>query len=253
MQIPSLKPKRPNQPPCWAPSDLLRFSDGEIHFLWHFIQGSIMIPDTRRSLRRSWGLCDRHSFGFIAIETAYRHDYLHGQAVLYKDLMKRAAAALNAPAPLYAVNVAFKLRATGPCLMCKLEYGPTSKGAARPELIEQGRDLGPIRTFANDTAPYWRVRVCGRCAANDSRPRCRIHVREELISGSCDAPEQRALVQYIFEHVTRYARSFVWGHHGTDTVEDRGALIEAIGWLAGWRPWLALIGEPVAQIGNSES
>lgn len=30
-------------------------SDGEVHFLWDFIQGGIMDPSTRRALRRSWG------------------------------------------------------------------------------------------------------------------------------------------------------------------------------------------------------
>ncbi|OGO42193.1 MAG: hypothetical protein A2Z04_06485 [Chloroflexi bacterium RBG_16_57_9] len=110
---------------------MIKPSDGEIHFLWHFIQGSIMIPSTRWSLRRNWGMCDRHSFGFIAVEAAYRRGYLHGQAVLYKDLMERAAAAFKAPAPLQAVNVALKLRETEPCLMCKLGYVWSSVGEHR--------------------------------------------------------------------------------------------------------------------------
>jgi len=231
---------------------MIKLSDGEIHFLWHFIQGSIMIPETRWSLRRNWGMCDRHSFGFIAVEAAYRCGYLHGQAVLYKDLMERAAAVFKAPAPLQAVNVVLKLRETGPCLMCKLGYGPRSKGIAAPELLEKGKNLEPIRTFAQETAVYWRKHVCGRCAGDGTRPRCRIHFREEFLDRHTDLSEQRALVQYIDAHISRYARSFVWGYHGTDTVEDRAALIEAIGWLSGWQPWLALMGESIAQADAQE-
>src|SRR6266496_3870675 len=43
--------------------DRLRLSDGELNFLWWFIQGSIMNPETRFRLHRRWGMCQRHSLG----------------------------------------------------------------------------------------------------------------------------------------------------------------------------------------------
>lgn len=43
----------------------VQLSGGEIHYLWWFIQGSIMNPDTRYKLRDSWGLCERHAWGAI--------------------------------------------------------------------------------------------------------------------------------------------------------------------------------------------
>ncbi len=47
---------------------------------------------------------------------------------------------------------------------------------------------------------------------------------------------------YIAEHMDRYARLFRWEYRDPDTVEDRAALIGAIGWCSGWQPWLSLIG-----------
>jgi len=95
----------------------LRPSPGEVHFLWFFIQGSIMVPDTRAQLRRAWGMCRRHSFTLLAVEAAFRHGYLHGPALLYEDLMERALAAFNLRGPLQEIRVAHRLRDTGPCLM----------------------------------------------------------------------------------------------------------------------------------------
>jgi hypothetical protein len=235
-----LKIKKPNDSPRWAPADLLRFSDYEIHFYWHFIQGSIMNPPTRWHLRHAWGMCDRHSFGFVAIEAAYRGIFLHGQAILYEDLMERALAAFKLTKLFYERTVASRLEEKEPCLMCKGGFGLHSKGTWTPEMIERGRNLKPVRAFAKETSLLWSKRVCGRCAGNDLPSLCRIHLREALQNGICNLPEQRAYVQDILKRITHYSRSFVWGHHGTDTLEDRASLIEAIGWLNGWRPWLML-------------
>jgi hypothetical protein len=104
----------------------LRPSDGEAHFLWHFMQGSIMVPETRRRLRRAWGMCARHSFGAVAVEAAFRPRFLHGPALLYEDMMERAVTALKErPGPFQAVRLARRLRAAGPCLMCELGYAQT--------------------------------------------------------------------------------------------------------------------------------
>lgn len=40
-------------------------------------------------------------------------------------------------------------------------------------------------------------------------------------------------------HVLRYSQSFVWGYHGTETDEDRAALLSAVGWCRGWQGLLA--------------
>jgi len=222
------------------------FSDGEVHFIWHFMQGSIMNPATRWKLRRHWGMCDRHGFEFVAVEAAFRHGYLHGQAVLYEDLMKRAVDAFDGWQPLQAAILAFKLREAAPCLMCDLGYGPHSATIAPGERVERGKDLSEIHALAQATQQHWRGLVCGRCAGDGTPLRCRLHLREDLLDHGVNMADQQALVVYIADHITRYALSFVWGHHGTDTAEDRAALVGAIGWCSGWRPWLMLVDGPTS-------
>jgi hypothetical protein len=225
----------------WSPVEPL--SVGEVHFLWHFIQGSIMVPATRWRLRRAWGMCERHSFGSVAVEAAFRPHLLHGPAILYADLMTRAVRAFAGRGPFQHIRIAWRLRDRGPCLMCEIGYGPQSPGIASAELIEQGRDLAGIRAFAERTAPVWRPMVCGRCAATDEAARCRRHLREDLLAGATGLASHRQLVATIAEHILRYERSFRWEYRGTDTQADRAALIAAVGWCSGWRPWLGLIGE----------
>ncbi len=222
----------------------LELSAGEIHFLWHFIQGSIMIPETRASLRRAWGLCARHSFGWIAAEAAFRHGYLHGPAIVYEELMERACAAFASHGPLGAVRIAGRLREGGLCLVCGLGLTRTADRYAPPDVVGQGRDLSQIRAFAGATEQFWRAAVCGRCAGSGSTPRCRVHLREDLLHGGAGAelPAQRVLVEAITGHLRRYARAFRWDHRGTDTPEDRAALVSASGWYSGWAPWLVLCG-----------
>ena len=85
----------PTNPGSTPHADVLRYSDAEVHFVWHFIQGSVMYTETRWRLRRHWGLCERHSFALLAIELAFRPTYLLDQAILYSNLMRRAQIALS--------------------------------------------------------------------------------------------------------------------------------------------------------------
>lgn len=40
----------------------------EVRLLWSFVHGDIMDGSTRSALRRSWGLCARHSWGHAIVE-----------------------------------------------------------------------------------------------------------------------------------------------------------------------------------------
>ncbi len=212
MHVPVLNGRRGNLRPVGLSNDLLRFSNDEIDFFWNFVQGSIMNPETRWSLRHNWGMCDRHSFGFIAAEAAYRHGFLMGQAVLYHDLMERAAAALQATVPH---AVAFRLREKKSCLMCKMGYSLTNGVGVHSERIAEGRNLDPIRAFACETVSCWRDLVCGVCAGNENLSRCRIHLRTDLIRVRPDTSKQREIVKFLFHHISRYMQSFIWDYRST--------------------------------------
>jgi len=234
-----LKPQPMEMPPH---EDPLTLSAGEIHFLWWFIQGSIMSPSTREQLWDGWGMCERHAWGFISVEAAFREGYLHGPAILYEDLMNRARVVFIIRGPVQTRRIVRKLHAKGPCLMCDMDYGPKSKGSIEAERVQKGRDLSELQALARKTAPYWKRAVCGRCAGTDSSRRCRSHLVQDISRGRItDLSPHAALVDDIAKHIKIYARSFCHGYHGIQTVEDEAALISAVGWCTGWKTLLSIM------------
>ena len=217
-------------------------SDGEIYFLWWFIQGSIMSPMTRERLWDGWGMCERHAWAFIAVETAFRGDYLMGPAILYEDLMHRAGIKFSNRGSLKPWRIQKGLNDRGPCMMCEMKYGPNSRGAGGPELLEKGRDLNEIQTFARKTYHYWKKTVCGRCAGNSAIYRCRRHLIESISKGRVDDLSlHKKLVNRIARQIKSYMLSFRWENRATVTVEDMASLISAVGWCSGWKPLFSIM------------
>ena len=230
-------------------SGLFELSPGEIHFLWWFIQGSIMSPSTRDRLRKAWGLCERHAWGWMIVEAAFRSGYMHGPAVLYEDVMGLALAAFDMQGPMQAGRLKRRLRQKRPCLMCEEGFGPHSKGIVKQTIVEQGRDLTEFRALARNTLPFWRKAVCGKCAGDGSPARCRKHLIEDESLGLIgDLSSARELLTYIAHHLTRYARSFQFEFQGTQTMEDEAALLSAVGWCSGWTLFLSLVDPPAARV-----
>jgi hypothetical protein len=219
-----------------------QLSEGEIHFLWWFIQGSIMSAGTRWQLRKAWGFCDRHAWGFIQIDAAFRRGWMHGPAILYLDLLEQTCAALNFKGPLQRFRTIRRLKDKAPCLMCEAGFGPDTIGKAQEEVIKRGRDFSELQKFARETQEYWRKAVCGLCVGSASRLRCRAHLIADLSLGSdIDLSRQYGLLADILYHVRLYANSFRMEFHGTETEEDKAALISAVGWCSGWKTFLSLI------------
>lgn len=215
--------------------------DGEIHFLWWFIQGSIMDPEMRARLARAWGFCERHGLGYLAVDAAYRHGFLHGPAILFDDLMARALRALARSGPLAERRAHLGLRSGGPCPLCDLSMSPGSNaGAFTASLLRQGRDLTQLRQLARSGQGGWAPHVCGACAGDDRPSFCRRHLIAALDRGDVDArPNGLATVEAIAAGVATYHRACRWEDRGTDTASDRGALIAALGWCGGWEEILA--------------
>jgi hypothetical protein len=231
----------PHPPTLEAVSVDQLLASGEVHFLWWFIQGSIMDIEVCRNLRRAWGLCERHTTAWLVVEAAFRHDFLHGPAVVYADLLERATAAFDLVGPLQARRLASRLRQRGPCHLCALGFGPHSQGPIPRARLHTGRDVSHLLAFMAACQPCWQDTVCGCCAGNAAPIYCRPHLGTALAQDlTADLICQRRLVQRIADHLTRYRESFRWEKRGTDTVEDRAALISAAGWCSGWRSLLAL-------------
>ncbi|CAB3793648.1 hypothetical protein LMG28688_03781 [Paraburkholderia caffeinitolerans] len=229
-----------------APPSALTLSDGEVDFLWWFIQGSIMDADVRARLNAHWGMCARHALAFFCVEAAFRPHLIHGSTILYNELMHHADHLLGGHG-LYSVAPAgvarHRLRPSGPCHMCSLGYGPESSGNAPPERLAYGRDLANARAFASENRDGWLPYICGQCAGNGSGVLCRAHLIAAMEhDGATVLRHHGATVSRISVHLGRFEHSFRWDSRGTDSAEDRGALIAAIGWCGGWCEILQTLG-----------
>ncbi len=225
-----------------AVPERFELSPGEIHFLWWFIQGSIMNPSTRERLRKAWGMCERHAWGWMVVEAAFRSGYMHGPAVLYEDVMRQAFTVFGLHGLMQYERLKRRLRAKGACLMCEEGYGANSHWFVKPQLVVQGRNLSEFRTLAKRTFPYWQESVCGICAGTGVEQRCRKHFIEEDDQKDY-LSKSRALVNNIFDHLVNYARASQFEYHGTQTEEDMASLISAVGWCCGWGILLSIMGQ----------
>lgn len=228
--------------------ETLSATDGEISFLWSFIQGSLMIPETWKALLRGYGFCERHAWLHISVEMSFREEYLLGPTILYGALMEKSAHAVGAPRAIGLPAVIGGLRAAAPCFLCRLSVKDPPRGAFPLARREQGRNSAQLLNFAGRLQPLWGRSLCPECAGQrieGAAPnRCRRHLLAAAKTGATiDIVEQRTLLQNLRHHLARYQRSFLVG--GTSAgEEDRAALIAAIGWCSGWRPLLAQLSRP---------
>ncbi len=218
-------------------------SEGEIHHLWDYIQGSIMYGSIRERLINAWGFCQRHAWGAILVESAFRDSYLHGPTILYANIMRLAVSALDLKGPFKNQRILLALSEKAPCMMCEMGLGPGSKGAINPDRVSRGRDATQLRVFARGSQTYWEGSLCGQCMENELPQRCRLHLTEEMSLGKLDGFEQnRKLVNYIMDQIMRYSLSFRWENRGTVTEENKAALVSAVGWCSGWQTFMSILG-----------
>jgi len=220
----------------------LAITDGEIHFLWWFIQGSIMTPETRNALLRGFGFCERHAWVNLSVEMAFRKRHFLGSVILYRALVEKAVQAIQARKRRGLRSPLNRLQAAGPCFLCALNIGHAGAGAAPPARLERGRDSSGLRSFAARLAPLWLPQVCTDCANEAGTPaRCRPHLLAALKSDNpIDLSRVGPTLQELAVRLGRYEKSFVAGE-GQPSDQDRAALIAAVGWCSGWRPLLGLL------------
>jgi hypothetical protein len=226
-------------------SQNLPITDGEVHFLWWFIQGSIMDAETWNALLRGYGLCDRHAWAHLSVEIAFRERHLLGPAILYRALIDQALQAIQVRQ--YTLRSPLRrLKAAGPCRLCALNINRAATGAAPRARLDRGRDSSGLRSVATSLVVFWRAQVCAICAGDADQavafPRCRTHLLADLNSRRpVDFMWQQSSLRELSARLTKYERSFVFGAD-RPSEQDRAALISATGWCSGWRPLLGLLG-----------
>lgn len=181
------------------------------------------------------GVLDAH------VESAFRHRYLHGPAVLYDDLMAIAAQAVTSHGPMATERMAWQLAVSGPCHLCAMGIGPGTAGFIRDEQWRAAQNATGWLDFLIDTRALWHPHVCGRCDHSGRPARCRQHWVEHLANGRSERFSEVDRVRWIADHVHHYDRSFRWECQGSDTSADHAALVAAIGWCGGWSTLLALV------------
>jgi hypothetical protein len=225
--------------------ELLEPTDEEINFLWSFIQGSIMVPETWNALLRSYGFCERHAWIHFGVEVSFRDEYLLGPTILYAELINKALHAISVPRSIGLPSLEHELRAYGTCFLCRMNLQNGFAGASPQTRLDRGRDNTTLRHFAGRLEAVWRGFLCSECAELESAGSAPTLCRHHLLAAAkahmpVDVLTQRNLLRGLADRVARYHNSFLVGGPKAND-QDRAALIAAVGWCSGWRPLLALL------------
>lgn len=211
-----------NRPVSWV----------EVKQLWWFCDGAIMAGSTRTHLWQARGLCSRHSWFFFCAESELKYQPL-GVAILYEDLVGRARQVLRR----HRADRGRKhgLVAQESCLTCDYVAAATVGNLAF--LLERDQVEAAVRSRAwvRGSSAVWRPRACPQCLPEHEHPEG-VLCREHLIVSQSHDDTVRA-VGYLDElgpRLHRCVRSMT--HDGPERCADSdAALVEAIGWFAGWR------------------
>lgn len=183
---------------------------------------------------RKWGPCAYHARLLLAMECARFHRDLRSPAALYCSMMRRAEREFHQAAVRDPVDFADRIDDASPCPVC--ESPATGVSDERMNSGALARGAMEFQRFREETSAHWRQFVCATCGGERRAVRCRLHLACDLRSGERpDMVRHRRTIEAITGHLIRYARSFDWHHRGSETAEDRAALVAAIGWCTGWR------------------
>jgi hypothetical protein len=200
----------------------------EVKQLWWFHDGSIMNVGVRHHLWASWGFCSRHTWLYAISELEMRGGSLLGTAVLYEDLLGRAAAAVSGRRLLRRDPVS-ALRPRESCFTCDYTghaLDPDPHFAAQTERVNARTRL---RTLLEGQQEQWRPRACPTCLGGDGLP-CRPH----LLGGNAAPPRDFGRQLWALRGRTaKFLRSQTW-RPPTLTPDERIAWVETLGFFAGW-------------------
>ncbi len=220
----------------WWPADPgdLDVTLAEVKQMWWFLDGSIMAVHVRHHLWRSWGFCPRHTWLQAVADCELRWRPM-STAVLYEDLTGRAAHTLCGPGRVTPRRVR-RLRPKESCFPCDYVLATRSDGDGR---------FGDSRQRVNrrqrtvdrllETRDGWERRSCPVCLGGDG-PVCRPHLLRGVDPGE-DLPDVLAELAGRLRYLVK---SMTW-KGPTPKPETEAALVESLGWFAGW-------GFPVAAI-----
>jgi len=219
----------------------MQITDGEVNYLWSFIQGGIMEASVWQRLIRSWGFCERHAWVTLSVEMAFRRSYLLGPTILYHSLVAFGLEALRSAFLGDHHAAASRLKTRGLCLVCEMNI--SSGGARRRSQLDTGKKSENLRTFASGLESFWQQHTCPRCVpVSGGDLLCRRHLIDEIFRGVViDWGAYCPVLTSVAERISRYEQSFTWEHRGIAVTEDQASLLVAAGWCSGWQPLLVVM------------
>lgn len=208
----------------------LRLSGLEVKQLWWFLDGAIMSVESRQRLRTAWGFCPRHTWSFFCAEVELK-GFPRGTLILYEDLLENAMAALDSR------RWASRLRGNGDCATCNYV------GPADPRRLEGGWDDDITRVNRRTVSTElllgcrdtWQDRSCPQCLGGSG-----ILCRGHLISDGTRSGVRDTL-DGLRAGVAELGVAISWPRREVEPAEW-AALVEALGWFAGWAGALAVLG-----------
>jgi hypothetical protein len=187
-------------------------TDWEVHSLWWFVaDAAVMVPETRISLRRSFGWCAEYAWGGVAVQAGLTHGYLHRLAILYDDRVRPVAERLRGGRWAWR-----RVLTAAPCPL----GGSKPRGGSRSapqEVLRRGRNPAPMDALVAASDGRWAAWRCGVCDGSGFPWRCRPHLLAVLAAGEA----------------LDLART---------GAEEMAAFLGAIGWCSSFAPVLAAYG-----------
>lgn len=249
-----------SETPPPALSERTFLDPAEVSMLWSFVHGDIMIGGIREQLRRALGLCARHTWGYFVTEVEL---WLYGPAprgghlpfdvgVLYQDLLTDVIGKISSARSPSRHGLRSALSPKGPCRICADLSTPGDgvplgyAGSNADALAEEAAELTYTKAWLLRTQEHWTAWVCPACTLPDSPSNavsalCRNH----LARFDAIAPEEvAAIVSHLDDARRRLYRSvdsMTQGGRQATTADD-AAVIETLGWFAGWEFPLSVIG-----------
>ncbi|MHB1854642.1 MAG: hypothetical protein ACYCS2_06255 [Acidimicrobiales bacterium] len=220
---------------------VLDATTAEIKQLTSFLDGSIQVPEIRRHLWRSWGLCPRHSWMAAVVECELRWRPF-GTSILYQDLTSRAGELLGNHLRSRAGRVRH-LKARAACYTC--DYVAICGGLTDPRAEAQRARANRRERFnaaALQSRSEWLPRSCPACLGGRG-PTCRLHLLGDHESDP--APVAAALGE-LAARIEIYSRSLTW-KGPIASPADESSWIEALGWFSGWAFLAAATGTTAAE------
>jgi hypothetical protein len=237
----------------------------EVRELWAFLHGDVMEAGVRTALRRSLGLCERHTWLYAICEIELWQGHRPFEVcIVYDDLLGSVEQRLLGRLSRFAA-VPKLLRARGPCLICRAVAASAAVAATGAALTgyanfdsvalaaEMNAGTHTVR-WLRQTRREWLPVTCPDCrvdagvdaaavangtAVEDAAMRCRRHLLtserrlDRRVLASQLRPERQLLRAFSLS-MTEAGRQ--------PTAPEQASWVVTLAWFAGWKVPLQVAG-----------